>query len=178
MASTILILSTDFGTERDEIAVPLEQLRARGHDVTVATPSGEDVQTFLGDRDRDAVVPTDARIADLDGVYDIVVLPGGTLNADAARMDRDIRMRVKRQVGEGRTVAAICHAPWILVEADVARGKNLTSVANVRTDLENAGALWHDEEVVRCEVNGWTLITSRTPEDLEAFVGAIDERYS
>lgn len=175
MAKKILILSTDFGTERDEITVPLRKLRESGNDVTVATPSGEDVQTFLGDRDRDVVVPTDAKLADVSGDFDVVVLPGGTLNADAARVDEGIRKVVGDQAAAGRTIAAICHAPWILIDAGLAKNKNLTSVGNVRPDLVNAGATWHDEPVVECETGGWKLVTSRTPADINAFVEAIEK---
>ena len=175
MAKKIVILSTDFGTERDEITVPLRKLRESGNDVTVATPTGEDVQTFLHDRDRDEVVPTDAKVSDLAGDFDVVVLPGGTLNADAARVDEGIRKVVTQQAEAGRTIAAICHAPWVLVDAGLAKNKNLTSVGNVRSDLVNAGATWHDEAVVECGTGGWTLITSRTPDDIDAFVEAIEK---
>ncbi|WP_040160668.1 DJ-1/PfpI family protein [Nigerium massiliense] len=170
----ILIVSTDFGTERDELTVPLRKLKDLGHQVSVATPSGEDVQTFVGDRDRDEVVPTDLKLADASGPYDVIVLPGGTLNADAGRMDEGIRAIVKEQAGAGRPVAAICHAPWVLVDTELASGKNLTSYTSVRPDLQNAGATWHDQSVVTCDANGWTLITSRNPDDLDDFVGAID----
>ena len=175
MAKKILILSTDFGTERDEITVPLHKLRESGHEVTVATPSGEDVQTFLHDRDRDVAVPTDSKVADLSGEFDVVLLPGGTLNADAARVDEGIRKVVTEQSGAGRTIAAICHAPWVLVEAGLAKDKNMTSVGNIRTDVVNAGASWHDEAVVECAAGGWTLTTSRTPADIDAFVEAVSK---
>ena len=179
MAKKILILSTDFGTERDEITVPLHKLREAGHDVVVATPSGEDVQTFLHDKDRDVVVPTDKKVADVTGEaaadFDVIVLPGGTLTADAARVDEGVRGLVTGQAEAGRTIAAICHAPWVLVEAGLAKDKNMTSVGNIRTDVVNAGASWHDEPVVECDTGGWKLITSRTPDDINAFVEAIDK---
>lgn len=176
MAKNIVILSTDFGTERDEITVPLRKLREAGHEVRVATPSGEDVQTFLHDKDRDVVVPTDMKVADAAGEeFDVVVLPGGTLNADAARVDAGIRGIVTGQAEAGRTVAAICHAPWVLVEAGLAKDKNMTSVGTIRTDVVNAGATWYDEPVVTCDTGGWTLITSRTPADIDAFCEAIEK---
>lgn len=171
---TVLVVSTDFGTERDEIVVPVEKLRELGHEVTVATPSGEDVQTFVGDKDRDLVFPTDAKLADVSGEFDVVVLPGGTLNADAARMDGDVQRVVTAQAQAGRTIAAICHAPWVLVETGLAQGKTLTGYDSIRTDLKNAGATVVDEEAKVCGANGWTAITSRTPDDLDAFVAAID----
>lgn len=177
MADTkkILVVSTDFGTEQDEIVVPVQKLRELGHEVTVATPSGKDVQTFVGDKDRGAVFPTDQKLSDVDGEFDVVVLPGGTLNADAARIDAEVKRVVTAQAQAGGTIAAICHAPWVLVETGLAQGKTLTGYESIRTDLANAGATVVDQEVKVCGANGWTAITSRTPDDLDAFVAAIDE---
>ena len=94
-----------------------------------------------------------------------LVLPGGVANPDALRMDEDAVAFVKAFVESGKPVAAICHAPWTLVEADVVRGKRVTSWPSLQTDLRNAGADWVDEEVV---VDG-NLVTSRNPDDLPAF---------
>lgn len=171
----ILILSTDFGVEQPEIVVPATKLRELGHDVTVATPTGKDVQTFVDDKDRGDVFPVDKKLADATDTYDVVVLPGGTLNSDAARIDAEIQQVVKDQAAAGRTIAAVCHAPWVLVETGLAKGKTLTGFESIRTDLANAGATVVDQEVKVCPANGWTLITSRTPDDLDAFVKAIDE---
>lgn len=173
-AKKILILSTDFGTERDELVVPLEKLKALGHEVTLATPEGKPVQTMKHDKDLSDVVPADATITEVTGDYDVVVLPGGTLNADKARMDEDIRRLVTDQARAGRPIAAICHAPWVLVEAGLAEGKQLTSYQSIRTDVENAGGDWQDLSVVVSDVGGWTLVTSRNPRDLDDFVAAID----
>ncbi|MBV7292596.1 DJ-1/PfpI family protein [Corynebacterium sp. TAE3-ERU16] len=170
----IIIVSTDFGTEQAEIVQPADKLRALGHDVTVATPTGEDVRTLEGDREPASVIPTDVRLSEAVGPFDVVVLPGGTLNSDAARMDEDVRDLVRRQADEGRAVAAICHAPWVLIESGVAAGKTMTGYDSVRTDLRNAGATVVDESVKVCTANGWTLITSRTPRDLDNFIDAID----
>ena len=170
----IIIVSTDFGTEQAEIVQPADQLRVLGHDVIVATPTGEDVQTLEGDRKPASVVPSDVRLSEAVGPFDVVVLPGGTLNSDAARMDEDVRNLVKRQADEGRAVAAICHAPWVLIESGVAAGKTMTGYDSVRTDLSNAGATVVDESAAVCTANGWTLITSRTPRDLDDFIDAID----
>ncbi|MGO4956155.1 DJ-1/PfpI family protein [Luteococcus sp. Sow4_B9] len=151
------------------------KLRELGHDVTVATPSGKDVQTFVNDKDRGEVFPVDVKLAEAEGPFDVVLLPGGTLNSDAARIDSEIQRVVKDQAGAGRTIAAICHAPWVLVETGLAKGKTLTGYESIRTDLANAGATVVDEEVKVCPANGWTLITSRNPDDLDAFVAAINE---
>ena len=105
------------------------------------------------------------------GDYDALVLPGGQMNPDVLRMDKDAVAFVRAFVQSGKPVAAICHGPWLLVEADVVRGKRLTSWPSLHTDLANAGARWEDSEVV---VDG-NLITSRKPEDIPAFNQKIAE---
>lgn len=171
----ILILSTEYGTERDELVVPLEKLKELGHEVTLATPSGNPVQTLKHDKDPADKVAADVKVGDVTGTYDVVVLPGGALNADHGRMDPGILQLVKAQAEEGRPIAAICHAPWILAETGLTKGKTLTSYKSIRTDLENAGATWQDHALVTDASNGWTLVTSRNPGDLDVFVKAIDE---
>ena len=99
------------------------------------------------------------------------MLPGGVANPDALRMDADAVAFVKAFVESGKPVAAICHAPWTLIEADVVRGKRITSWPSLQTDLRNAGADWVDEQVV----TDGNLITSRNPDDLPAFIGALLE---
>jgi protease I len=102
------------------------------------------------------------------------VIPGGTVNADTLRQDADAQRIVNEFVKAGKTVAAICHGPWLLIDAGVVEGKTLTSYPSVRTDLMNADAAdWVDTEVKQCPANGWTLITSRNPDDLPAFNKAI-----
>ena len=103
----------------------------------------------------------DAKAEDFDGL----VMPGGTLNADALRIDKDAQAFVRAFFEQHKPVAAICHAPWTLIEAGVVEGRRLTSYPSLKTDLKNAGAQWVDEEVV--VDNG--LTTSRTPDDLDAF---------
>ncbi|MEP6816894.1 MAG: type 1 glutamine amidotransferase domain-containing protein [Marmoricola sp.] len=119
--------------------------------------------------DVDAIF-ADARVGD----YDALVLPGGVANPDALRTDEDAVAFIAAFSGTGKPVAAICHAPWSLIEADVVRGKRLTSWPSLRTDLENAGAEWVDEEVVR----DGALITSRSPDDLPAFNQALIDALS
>ena len=111
-----------------------------------------------------------ARVED----FDMLVLPGGTLNADALRLDEDSVELVKAFFAADKPVAAICHAPWILAQAGLAKGRRLTSFASTEVDLKNAGADWVDEEVV---VDG-NLITSRDPGDLEAFNREIAQALS
>jgi protease I len=119
-----------------------------------------------GDWDRAGSYDVDGTLAAATAEdFDALVLPGGTLNADSVRVDQDALRLVKEFDAAGKPIAAICHAPWILIEAGLARGKRLTSYTSLATDLKNAGADWVDEEVV---VDG-RLVTSRNPGDLEAF---------
>ena len=116
----------------------------------------------------------DAQASDFDGL----VLPGGTTNPDQLRMDQDAVAFVKAFADAGKPVASICHGPWTLVEADVVRGKVLTSYPSIRTDIENAGGTWQDSESVTCPEGGFTLVTSRNPDDLPAFTKAAIAAFS
>jgi protease I len=107
-----------------------------------------------------------------------LVLPGGVANPDQLRTDPAAVAFARSFFAAGKPVAAICHAPWTLIEADVVRGRTLTSWPSLRTDLTNAGATWVDEEVVRCEKGPNVLVTSRRPHDLPAFCKAFTEVVS
>lgn len=168
--SRILILATN-GFEQAELEVPRTELSRRGATVHLATPDGEDIRgwnrTDWGD-----TVSADRKLSDVRAEdYDAVVLPGGQINPDLLRVNADAVALVRSFFETGRVVAAICHAPWLLIEAGIAEGRRLTSYPSVRTDLVNAGADWVDEPVVAD--NG--VVTSRRPDDLEAFVGKIVE---
>lgn len=115
-----------------------------------------------------------AEVAD----YDALVLPGGTTNADSLRMNADAVAFVTAFAQSGKAIAAICHGPWMLVEADVVRGKTLTSYPSLQTDVRNAGGTWVDEESVTCHDRGFTLVTSRNPDDLGVFVEAAASAFS
>jgi protease I len=113
----------------------------------------------------------DVPLAEADAAeFDALLLPGGVANPDQLRMLPEALEFVRAFFDAGKPVAAICHAPWLLAEADVVRGRTLTSWPSLRTDLTNAGALWRDEEVQVCEAGPNTLVTSRKPADLPAFV--------
>lgn len=107
--------------------------------------------------------------------FDLLVIPGGTINSDSLRLNEPAPEFAKAFAADGKTIAAICHGPWLLVETRLVSGKQLTSYASVATDIRNASGLWHDRELVTCDHNGWTLITSRSPQDLPAFNVALTE---
>ncbi|MEC3917246.1 DJ-1/PfpI family protein [Nocardia sp. CDC160] len=110
--------------------------------------------------------------------YDLLVLPGGTVNADKLRIDDSARQLARSLTAAGIPIAAICHGPWLLIDAAVVTGKTLTSYPSLRTDLLNAGASWLDAPVVHDDQQGWTLITSRTPADLPDFIAAITDHMT
>lgn len=176
---TILLLTSNFGTETDEIQRPLAALREAGAAVTVAAPETGTVQTLVLDKDLGPEVPVDTAYDSVKAAdFDALVLPGGTLNADALRADETVQFLVRAFASDGKPIAAICHAPWILVETGLADGRDLTSVPTIRTDLVNAGGKWADQEVVVDESGGFRLITSRTPNDLDAFNAAVIDALS
>jgi protease I len=168
--SRILIIATD-GFEQSELEVPRDRLRAQGAKVDVATPTGKPIIGW-DHKDWGRPAQADLRILDIEiDKYDALVLPGGVMNPDKLRRDEDAMEVVKKFLETGKTVAAICHGPWLLVEADVLRGRKATSWPSLRTDLENAGADWVDKEVVVDR----GIVTSRKPKDLDAFVAKIVE---
>lgn len=163
------------GVEQVELTSPRQALDEAGATTTLVSPSDGTLQAMQSDWEHGDVFDVDlpvgqARAED----FDMLVLPGGTLNADALRLDEDSVELVKAFFAADKPVAAICHAPWILAQAGVAEGRRLTSFAANAVDLKNAGADWVDEEVV---VDG-NLITSRSPQDLEAFNREIARRLS
>ncbi|PYY49257.1 protease [Curtobacterium sp. MCLR17_043] len=167
----VLVITTNYGVEQDEIVVPTEQLRERGASVTVAAKETGTIQTLVGDKDPGQTLEPDTTIAGVDAKdFDALVIPGGTINADTLRQEPRAATLVQAFAEASKPVAAICHGPWTLVEAGVLSGKTVTSFPSLQTDLRNAGAEWVDQEV---QVDGG-FITSRTPDDLPAFVDAIE----
>lgn len=172
--SGALIISTSYGTETDEIRVPLEALQEAGVTTTVASVDGRRIQTLGADRTTAPLVDSDTTLGAVAARdHDIVIIPGGTLNADELRIDPDAQRIVRDAAADGIPIAAICHGPWLLVNADLVVGKTLTSYPTLAADITNAGGSWVDEEVCVDPTNGFVLITSRTPEDLPAFTGAV-----
>lgn len=166
----VLIIATD-GFEQSELEVPRDELRAKGARVDVATPDGAAIRGWdKKDWGREAPADLTIRAADV-GDYDALIIPGGVINPDKLRKDPAAVALVRAFFEQGRVVAAICHGPWLLVEAGVLKGRHATSVANIATDVKNAGANWQDSAVVTDR----GMVTSRTPEDLPAFVAKIVE---
>ncbi|SEP94696.1 protease I [Loktanella sp. DSM 29012] len=166
----ILIIATD-GFEQSELEFPRDQLRAKGATVHVATLDGQPIKGWEGD-DWGDTAEADLRIEDVNiDDYDALVLPGGQINPDLLRVEAAPIQLIKDAVKAGKIVAAICHAPWLLIEAEVVAGREMTSFASIRTDLKNAGAQVVNQEVAIS--NG--IITSRNPTDLKAFVAKIVE---
>lgn len=166
----IAILATH-GYERSELREPLEQLRAHGASVEVVAPDGGDIRSW-DENDWGDSVPVDRMLSEANVEdYDALVLPGGQINPDRLRIEAAAVRFVQDFVRSGKVVAAICHGPWLLIEADAVRGRDVTSYPSIRTDLLNAGANWIDAEVV----TDAGIVTSRNPGDLPAFIDKIVE---
>lgn len=169
-AASILILATD-GYERSELRVPLDELRKRGANVKVASIKTGQIKSWDEKDWGDTIgVDLEAKNVKVED-FDALVLPGGQINPDLLRVNEDAVRVVRDFVKSGKPVAAICHGPWLLVEADALRGRKATSYRSIRSDIRNAGASWKDEAVV--VDNG--IITSRSPCDLPQFVDKIVE---
>ena len=166
----VAILATD-GFEQVELTEPKKNLEDAGAKVTVLSLKPGEIKGW-DHTDWGKSVKVDALVKDAKpDQFDALVLPGGQMNPDVLRTDSHAVTFVRTFVESGKPVAAICHGPWTLIEADVVRGKTMTSRPSVRTDLKNAGAHWVDEPVI---VDG-NLITSRKPDDIPAFSQAIVE---
>jgi protease I len=162
---TIAFLVAQEGIEQAELTGPWEAVEQAGGTPRLLAPDSGQVQAF-NHLDKADTFDVDQTVGDADpSSYDALVLPGGVANPDALRTDKGAVDFVRTFVESGKPVAAICHAPWSLIEADVVRGRTLTSWPSLQTDLRNAGGTWVDEEVV---VDG-NLVTSRKPDDLPAF---------
>jgi protease I len=161
---TVAILATD-GFEQVELEQPRAMLEAAGATTILVAPKAGKVQGFHH-HDKGDALPVDRTLDEADpSEFDALMLPGGALNPDALRANPQAVAFVKAFADANKPIAAICHGPWTLVEADAVRGRTMTSWPSIKTDLKNAGATWVDEAVV---VDG-NLITSRKPDDIPAF---------
>ena len=165
----IAIIATD-GFEDVELTSPKDAVEQAGATTKVISTETGEIEGKKG-----AKVAVDAKTADATAdEFDALILPGGTVNADAIRTDADAIALVKAFKEAGKPIGVICHGGWILTEADLIKDVKLTSVANVKTDLVNAGANWVDEEVV---VDSG-FISSRTPDDIPAFNAKLIEEFA
>ncbi|MFI1968664.1 type 1 glutamine amidotransferase domain-containing protein [Streptomyces cinnamoneus] len=165
------------GVEQIELTSPWKAVQDAGGTAHLVSTKPGKVQAFHH-LDRGDAFPVDTVVGEVGAPdYDALVLPGGVANPDFLRMDEQAVAFVRDFFTSGKPVAAICHAPWTLVEADVLRGRTLTSWPSLRTDVQNAGGSWVDEQVKVCASGPNTLITSRKPDDLKAFCEAFVEEF-
>jgi len=169
----ICIMATH-GFEQSELMQPLEALRALGARVDIASLEPGEIKGW-DQKDWGECVPVDCRIEDVDSDdYDALVLPGGQINPDLLRVEASAIALVRAFARARKPIAAICHAPWLLIEAGLAGGRTITGYKSIRTALANAGARVVDEPVAEDRA----IITSRNPDDLDAFITAIARCYA
>ncbi|MCO1658404.1 type 1 glutamine amidotransferase domain-containing protein [Pseudonocardia humida] len=170
----VAILATD-GVEQVELTDPREAVTAEGARAELVSVSDGEIQAMNGDIQPAEKFGVDRTAADASpDDYDALLMPGGTVNADRLRMDDDVRAFVRAIVEAGKPVGVICHGPWTLIDAEVVKGRTLTSYPSLRTDLRNAGAEVVDREVVQ----DGALISSRNPDDLPAFCATVVEVFA
>jgi deglycase len=170
----IAFLMSNEGVEQVELTEPLQAVREAGAEVELLAPEAGEIQAF-NHLDKGDTFDVDRAVGEADASeYDGLVLPGGVANPDQLRTKEEALGFVRAFFEAGKPVGAICHAPWTLIDAGVAKGRTLTSWPSLQTDLRNAGAEWVDEEVHVDQ----GLVTSRKPDDLEAFCSKIVEEFA
>ena len=169
--SRVLIVATD-GFEEWELFGPRQMLQERGADVVLASLSLDPIQATIHD-DPGKTIRPDLMVDDANADdFDALILPGGVRNPDKLRLHANVIALIRGFAEQGKPIGAICHGPWLLVEADLLRGRTATSWPSIRTDLRNAGATVVDEAAV----TDGNIVTSRKPDDVEAFTNALIDR--
>lgn len=167
---TLAILATD-GFEKSELFEPLNAVKAEGATVDIVSIKEGNIKSW-DEKNWGESIPVDKLVQDAQASnYDALILPGGVINPDSLRTNEDALAFIRDFFREGKPVAAICHAPWLLISAGVIENREVTSFHSIKTDVINAGGEWRDEEVV---VDSG-LVTSRNPKDLPAFIDKIIE---
>ncbi|MEY9485050.1 protease I [Streptomyces calvus] len=174
----IAFLTAPEGVEQVELTEPWKAAVDAGHEAVLVSTRPGKIQAFHH-LDKADTFPVQEVVGDTSAdSFDGLVLPGGVANPDFLRMDEKAVTFVRDFFEQGRPVAAICHASWTLVEADVVRGRELTSWPSLRTDIRNAGGTWVDEQVKVCDHGSNKLVTSRKPDDLKAFCATFLEVFA
>lgn len=173
----IAFLTANEGVEQVELTAPWDAVTAAGGEPVLIAPETGTVQGLhhldKGDTFEATIAVGSADVGDFDGL----VLPGGVANPDQLRTDPDAVRLISDFFAAGKPVAVICHGPWTLVEADVVRGRTLTSWPSLHTDIVNAGGTWRDDEVVVCTAGPNTLVSSRKPDDVPAFIEEMNRAF-
>jgi protease I len=166
----IAFLVANIGVEQVELTSPWQAIEAAGGTPVLVAPEKDTVQAMNNDFEPGDKFQPDLAVGDASAAdYDALVLPGGLGNPDVLRIDESSVAFVRAFADAGKPIASICHGPWTLVEAGVVDGKTMTSWPSLQTDIRNAGATWQDKEVVTSSEGGYALVTSRNPDDLDAF---------
>ena len=174
----VAFVTSNEGVEQVELTSPWQAVKDAGGVPELLAPEGGQVQAF-NHLDKGDTFDVHRTLGDTDHLeFDALVIPGGVANSDFLRMSQPAVTFVQRMFEHGKPAAVICHGPWILVEADLVRGRTLTSWPSLRTDIRNAGGNWVDAEVKVCGAGPNTLVTSRKPDDLPAFNKNLVEAFS
>lgn len=174
--SKVLFVVNNWGIEETELTRPYDDLKAAGASVTLAATELAPCETVRHDRYEGETRTPDITLAEANAQdYDLLVVPGGTCNVDRVRVNPDAIRLAQDFAAAGKPIACICHGAWLLVNAGLAKGKTAAPCRYIAADIENAGGHYVDEQVHVDDANGWKLISSRKPDDLDYFVGAIKE---